>query len=602
MLHRHASVRIPTKRAEHSSIIHGTGISKCQGLSMATGFTNFPRGIYIIFVVGICLTMLNVLQLYNNQRKSEHVAKEISRNGQKPVAWVRGDKAQTGYLSSIITVLERIGYEVITGKKLGYSNETKFNLFWNHEYPFKNKKLEPYVANLKAFQKVNHIPGSGYYTSKVNLATADISEGVPKGFQMPDGRDAFLRFASEHPETLWVQKSNEHRGVKVQKLNQLRLDDNDHFIQQFISNPLLIDGRKFDIAVYAAITSVSPLRVYVYDGDVILRFCNQNYNPFEAAVPEKYVVGDDYTPVWEVKEFVNITFVWNLAATSLQKLLQPFSKRVKDKSLKMPSLKPYYVDQHLTFKETFNAFISSLDFDPEIIWDVIKETIAEVTIELLPVFQSQQRHLIEAAKKFNEKRFHTRPFAINKNFVGDPRFSYYNFRPFFELSRFDFLVDSNFKVFLMEVNMSPNLSTAHFPQNRLFFEKILYDLFSLVGVASYLHGNDFETNFKDKSIREMEVSTRDIVINTQDCVSLCSEKEQCRKRVKCQLCNSCLTYNNKIILKAAYAEHMSQRMFRRILPATKHKPKHVNRVYSEVDRMLILWFDQKCQRDKSWCN
>lgn len=51
------------------------------------------------------------------------------------------------------------------------------------------------------------------------------------------------------------------------------------------------------------------------------------------------------------------------------------------------------------------------------------------------------------------------------------------------MMRIDFVIDENLEVFLMEANMSPNLSSAHYPPNRLLYEQVLYNLFSLVGLA-----------------------------------------------------------------------------------------------------------------------
>jgi len=79
-------------------------------------------------------------------------------------------------------------------------------------------------------------------------------------------------------------KSNEHRGIKV--LHSPDLKTQNSFLQQFIRHPLLISGRysvtlattyflcvhsKFDIGLYVVITSVDPLRVYVYNEEVLLR-------------------------------------------------------------------------------------------------------------------------------------------------------------------------------------------------------------------------------------------------------------------------------------------------------------------------------------------
>ena len=55
------------------------------------------------------------------------------------------------------------------------------------------------------------------------------------------------------------------------------------------------------------ITSMDPLRIYVFEGDVLLRFCPEKYHPFDAANRDKYVVHDDYRPTWKVRQ----TTQWN---------------------------------------------------------------------------------------------------------------------------------------------------------------------------------------------------------------------------------------------------------------------------------------------------
>lgn len=117
------------------------------------------------------------------------------------------------------------------------AKETDWDVLWHHDYPFLDDELRPVLVNLKSHQKVsrvslllippfhfsnasfqvNHIPGSGYYTSKVSLATHNAS-GVPPAFSLPSQRDEFLAFAKSHPEKYWVQKDNHHRGIQVKKI------------------------------------------------------------------------------------------------------------------------------------------------------------------------------------------------------------------------------------------------------------------------------------------------------------------------------------------------------------------------------------------------
>lgn len=58
---------------------------------------------------------------------------------------------------------------------------------------------------------------------------------------------------------------------------------------------------------------------------------------------------------------------------------------------------------------------------------------------------------------------------------------------FFELVRFDFIIDSDFNVYLMEINMSPNITpeSQKFEKNAILREKMVNDVLSLIGAANY---------------------------------------------------------------------------------------------------------------------
>lgn len=45
----------------------------------------------------------------------------------------------------------------------------------------------------------------------------------------------------------------------------------------------------------------------------------------------------------------------------------------------------------------------------------------------------------------------------------------------------------------MEANMSPNLSSAHFSQNTLLYEQVIYSLMNLVGIGSSIHRESLRT-------------------------------------------------------------------------------------------------------------
>lgn len=175
--------------------------------------------------------------------------------------WVFARNAEGGYLDNVFLLLDRLGYEYDP-------NATDWDLLWAHDYPFST--LQSKLRQLEPHQKVNHIPGCGYITNKVDLATTKLKY-IPPAFKLPIDKDTLLEYAKNHPNTNFVQKNNDHRNIRIQNIADIDMNTEGTFIQEFVDNPLLVSGYKFDIGIYTIITSVDPLRVYIYNGDALLR-------------------------------------------------------------------------------------------------------------------------------------------------------------------------------------------------------------------------------------------------------------------------------------------------------------------------------------------
>ena len=61
------------------------------------------------------------------------------------------------------------------------------------------------------------------------------------------------------------------------KVSEIPNKGNPFIVSEYISNPLLFDGFKFDLRVYVAVTSINPLRIYVYE-EGLTRFATSRYN------------------------------------------------------------------------------------------------------------------------------------------------------------------------------------------------------------------------------------------------------------------------------------------------------------------------------------
>ncbi|XP_075976702.1 tubulin tyrosine ligase-like 15 [Anticarsia gemmatalis] len=475
--------------------------------------------------LGILLEIINVVK--RNQRYTEDNCFE------KPKYWVYSARSnvesRTGLLKHLHLVLDRIGFEKST-------NNSNWDLLWSHDYPF--SVLRDTVLNLKPHQRVNKFPGSGFLTNKVDLATSN-SKYIPKAFRLPKSKEDFLKYAEENRNSLFVIKDNQHRGVYLKNVSDIDISSNDIFVQEYVQNPYLVDGHKFDIGVYVVITSVDPLRAYWYKGDVLFRYCPAKYHPFDPNNLDKYVIRDDYMPTWEV-----------------------------------PSLAHPHSSLGHGMKDSFDIYVRSKGVDPAPMWEEIQRAIAEAIV-------MKARFIVDATK-----RYPTRD-------------------SFFEMMRFDLMLDEDLKVYLLEANMSPNLSSEKFRPNQLLYEQILYNLFSLTGISRKPNVNG--ANFSDPTAASNMVSAqKNIAVFGDQCSTEC--REDCERIELCKLCKQCLSKSMRTALLRAHSEFLHRGDFRRLIPPPMEKVEDMNLVpqtipkeMSPADRLQHLWYQGKCNQDITWC-
>merc|ERR1719219_979764 len=148
-----------------------------------------------------------------------------------------------------------------------------------------------------------------------------------------------------------------------------------------------------------------------------------------------------------------------------------------------------------------------MKLNPDKMWKQIYQTIIEV-------YRSQEKHFIKATSHYPHKE------------------------AFFEMVRFDFVIDDELKVYLMEANMSPNLSSQHFSANAGLYEEVVDALLRLVGVVGVAQHGQLEA-----------VQEKDVLVSPDVCSADCSCTEE-----RCKLCRPCLSALDLNILTAAWRE------------------------------------------------
>ncbi|KAJ3309445.1 Tubulin polyglutamylase ttll6 [Boothiomyces sp. JEL0838] len=273
------------------------------------------------------------------------------------------------------------------------------------------------VLDMKSFQKINHFPGMHEICRKDHLArkVGKLARIFPKDYNffpkswiLPHDFMDFKHSFKPKRGQCFISKPD--HGCQGKGIFLFRdpddLDESCKFqsvIQSYISSPLLIDGFKFDLRVYVLVTSVNPLRIFIYK-DGLARFATEPYQ----------------TPNSR-----------NISRTCMHLTNYAINKNSKG----------YVVDQESGSKRSIKMVLQELeklkDVDQQVIWNRIKDVIVKTIITVQPA-------LCKLVKPWFPSNVKT-PMASCGSQC-------------FEILGFDILLDSKLKAWVLEVNHSPSFT------------------------------------------------------------------------------------------------------------------------------------------------
>eukprot|EP00762_Andalucia_godoyi_P000679 ANDGO_05244.mRNA.1 putative beta-tubulin polyglutamylase len=335
---------------------------------------------------------------------------------------------------------------------------------WDWNVMWTVSHLKPYsLQSMLRFQKVNHFPRTYEATRKDKLYRnvhrmqqlhGRSFDFIPKTFILPAEINNFYeefakltgaqqgfstsalmhgspsrRFrdrelehmrAASDPYPTWICKpwaSSQGKGIFLVNDPDSIPSDLQCIVSRYVSNPLLIDGFKFDLRIYVAVTSYEPLRIYVHE-DGLARFATTPYRHHPRNLGALRMHLTNYSINKSADTFVQNT--------------DPDVDNVGNK-WSLRALLEHLHDKGFDDAQIFTDIV-----------DIIVKTILSI-----------ETHVGVATRMFQPHRGNC-----------------------FELFGFDIMIDDTLKPWLMEVNLSPSLACES-PLDLRIKSRVISDLFNL---------------------------------------------------------------------------------------------------------------------------
>ncbi|XP_077285754.1 tubulin polyglutamylase ttll6-like isoform X2 [Arctopsyche grandis] len=301
---------------------------------------------------------------------------------------------------------------------------------WNICFTDGNVTIEK-SKEMKRFQRINHFPGMAEICRKdllarnlnrMNKCFPHDYNFFPKTWCLPSDFNDALIYSKYHKNKTFIIKpdcGSQGKGIFLTK-HLKDINPSEKLIcQLYITRPYLINGYKFDIRVYALVSSCDPLSIFVYN-EGLVRFATTRYcDPNSRNCTNIFMHLTNYA-INKQSRF----FVYDQESGSKRKI------------------------------STLNHLLEINGINTKKIWNNVDEIVAKTLISAWPILKHNYRAC----------------FA-----------SHDTTQACFEILGFDILLDHNLLPHLLEVNHSPSFNTDSLLDKEVK-EALLTDTLSLLNI------------------------------------------------------------------------------------------------------------------------
>ncbi|KAE9535227.1 hypothetical protein AGLY_007960 [Aphis glycines] len=285
---------------------------------------------------------------------------------------------------------------------------------------------------LREQQKLNHFPGTFEIGRKdklwKNLNRLRLKYGkeqfgfIPISYILPRQAKTLRQVWEKNDKEKWIVKPPaSYRGTGIRVISKWGEIPKKVplVVQRYIDNPYLINDTKFDLRLYILITSINPLRLYLYDNGLV-RFASVKYSSNLTTICDRYM---------------------HLTNYSINRLSSQYTENEDADACQ---------GHKWTLRSLWTYMEKERNIDVKNLWDSLKDVVVKTVISgELPMSQICRSNL---SNRYNA----------------------------YELFGIDVLFDEYLKPWILEVNISPSLHSSS-PVDLAVKGPLVKDLMNMAG-------------------------------------------------------------------------------------------------------------------------